>query len=58
MPKAVRQFQMLTCVAKHRKIFFRISWMDYTTLRHRSLRLFPDEVRSDDEMRNANVMQR
>ena len=33
-------------VAAHREIFFRWSWVDYSTLRHGSLRLIP----SDDQL--------
>lgn len=35
-------------VAEHREIFFRLSWVDYATLRPGSLRLIPPEHHRDD----------
>ena len=41
--QAVADAELFDRVARHRKIFFRISWVDYTTLHRGSLRLVPPD---------------
>ena len=43
-------------VARHRQIFFKISWVDYDTLRKGSLRLLPSLVHLSDWRRDYEAM--
>ena len=43
---AIRNTDLFNSVAEHRAVFFKQNWMDYNTLKRRSLRLIPpqDEI--------------
>lgn len=43
-------------VAEHRQIFFRLGWVDYSTLRRGSLRLTPPDAHRDDWERDYRAM--
>jgi len=60
-PSALFVLYVLSSVAAHRQIFFRWSWVDYTTLARGALRLVPpdDQVnrwRQDDRTMQAEMI--
>ncbi len=54
--RALADEAMFERVAAHREIFFRLGWVDYSTLRRGSLRLAPPDRHRDDWRRDYDAM--
>jgi predicted nucleotidyltransferase component of viral defense system len=54
--RAMAATELFTRVAEHREIFFRYSWVDYTTHRPGAFRLAPREHQVDEWRKDYNAM--
>jgi hypothetical protein len=54
--KAMRDLELFNNAAKHRQIFFRQNWVDYSTLAPGSLRLTPDKEQLEDWRKDYQAM--
>lgn len=55
---AIADEALFTDVANHRQVFFRYSWVDYSTLVRGQLRLVPDDSQMNDWRSDYNNMQK